>query len=314
MAGLQCPKRLWLQVHKPDLIPSDLGESLPIINGNEVGELARRLFPGSLVEYKSGLAAALETTQSLIADSNVKVIHEATFCHDGILVRVDILERNSDGWILTEVKGSTSVKSHYLHDAAIQVWVLVGSGLNIKSVRLMHLNNQFVYMGDGKYDGLLVSQNIDAEVKGILGSIQEQKDELVAALNGDEPDIGMGPQCDKPYVCEFCSYCMPENIPEYPVTILPNLREPKKSDLTSRYSDVREIPESELTNANHLRVLRVTKNGEEEVDIAEASALSELPWPRYYLDFETVALAVPRWEGTKPYMQVLNRHHFPRHF
>ncbi|MCA9316594.1 MAG: DUF2779 domain-containing protein, partial [Planctomycetes bacterium] len=32
--------------------------------------------------------------------------------------------------------------------------------------------------------------------------------------------------------------------------------------------------------------------------------LSRLPYPRYYLDFETINFAVPRWRGTRPYQQV----------
>jgi len=41
IAGLQCPKRLWLQVHKPSLIEAGYSESLSMLNGNEVGEMAR---------------------------------------------------------------------------------------------------------------------------------------------------------------------------------------------------------------------------------------------------------------------------------
>jgi len=55
---------------------------------------------------------------------------------------------------------------------------------------------------------------------------------------------------------------------------------------------------------NHLRVWRATCNGAVEFDGAEIKQLKELPWPRYYLDFETIGLAVPRWKGVRPYMQV----------
>jgi len=30
----------------------------------------------------------------------------------------------------------------------------------------------------------------------------------------------------------------------------------------------------------------------------------QLPYPRYYLDFETIAFAVPHWPGTRPYQQI----------
>lgn len=37
MAFRQCPKRLWLDVHRPDLLPADLDHAPQIVNGNEVG-------------------------------------------------------------------------------------------------------------------------------------------------------------------------------------------------------------------------------------------------------------------------------------
>jgi len=305
IAGLQCPKRLWLQIHKPDLVEDDYGESLPILNGNEVGEMARQLFPGTLVEYDHGMSAALKETDRLIADPSVQVIHEATFCHDGLLVRVDLLERAVDGgWIMTEVKGATSVKPYYIPDAAVQSWVLQGCGLQLNAIRLMHVNNQFVYQGDGNYNGLLAAEDVSKQVNALIKSIPKKKSTFVAMLNGNEPAIEMGGQCSDPYACEFCPYCSPDDPPEYPVAILPNLREPEKSEFISKYEDVRDIPEEELSNPNHLRVWRASRSGKEEVDIAEAAILKDLPWPRYYLDFETIGLAVPRWKGVRPYVQV----------
>jgi len=302
MAGLQCPKRLWLQVHQPDLVEFEYSENLQILNGNEIGEMARQLYPGPIVDHINNLGLALEETKRLMADPSVRIIHEATFYYDGILVRVDILERTEMGWILTEVKGATSVKPHYIPDVAVQAWVLTGCGINLEAVRLMHVNNQFVYQGDGNYQGLLIAQDLGPQVRALMSSVSDQKDVFASMLRGDEPDIAMGRQCTDPYECEFCAYCMPENMPEYPVSVLPNLREPKKSQLASKYADVRDIPESALTNPNHLRVWRATRNGREEIDVAEVAPLFELTWPRYYLDFETVALAVPRWKGMRPYM------------
>jgi len=221
-AGLQCPKRLWLQIHKPDLVEEDYGENLPILNGNEVGEMARQLFPGTLVEYNDGMSAALKETGRLVTDFSIKIIHEATFCHDGLLVRVDILERTPTGWILTEVKGATSVKPYYIPDATVQAWVLQGCGLKLKAVHLMYVNSQFVYQGDGNYTGLLAAEDVSKQVNALIKSIPDKKSAFVAMLNGNEPAIEMGNQCRDPYACEFCPYCSSDDLPEYPVTILPN--------------------------------------------------------------------------------------------
>jgi len=96
MAGMQCPKRLYLTVFPPDMPDEeDGGESLPILNGYAVGEMACRLYPGVMVEYDQGLSKAIKETARLVADEQVKRIHEATFSFDNILVRVDLLNSDS---------------------------------------------------------------------------------------------------------------------------------------------------------------------------------------------------------------------------
>jgi len=283
----------------------DGGDSLPVLNGYAVGEVACKLYPGVMVEYDHGLAAAIKETARLVADESVHCIHEATFSYDNILVRVDLLERSDAGWILTEVKAATSVKDYYLDDAAVQAWVLQGCGLKLASVRLMHVNNQFVYQGDGDYDGLLHAEDISHTVFSRIETIAEKKDAFMDMLAGDMPDIEMGEQCCSPYECEFCGFCQPDDLPEYPVSILPrNNEKNRQAWKDAGYNDVRDIPDGVLENPNHQRVWRATCAGEEKVDVAEIAVLHEWGWPRYYLDFETIGLAVPRWKGVRPYAQI----------
>ncbi|MDQ6997064.1 MAG: DUF2779 domain-containing protein, partial [Mariprofundus sp.] len=306
MAGMQCPKRLYLTINPPEMPEEEGGgESLPILNGYAVGDMACKLYPGVMVEYDQGLSKAIEETARLVADESVTMIHEATFNYDNVLVRVDLLERTETVWNLIEVKAATSVKAYYLEDAAVQAWVLQGCGLKLESIQLMHVNNQFVYQGDGDYEGLLVAEDISTLAFPLVEKVSDKKDKFVEMLQGEEPDIAMGDHCYSPFECDFCSYCNPIEGPEYPLTVLPRMHAPQREALQADgYEDVRDIPDGVLTNWNHQRVWRVTCNGSAEFDATEIKALKELPWPRYYLDFETVGLAVPRWKGVRPYVQV----------
>jgi hypothetical protein len=121
------------------------------------------------------------------------------------------------------VKAATSVKEYYLDDAAVQAWVLQGCGLKLDAIRLMHVNNQFVYQGDDEYDGLLHAEDISETVFSRIDTIGEQKDAFMEMLVGDMPDIEMGGQCYSPYECDFCTFCQPDNMPEYPLTALPRM-------------------------------------------------------------------------------------------
>ena len=166
VAGVQCMKRLYLQVHQPELAAElDDASKAVMEQGHQVGLEAQKAFPGG-VTVEAGpaeLDQAIKATRDLVAKSEAPAIFEATFRHGDVLVRTDVLKRSGrSGHRLIEVKSSTKVKPHYAYDIAIQRHVLTGAGIEIKQASLMHLNREYVF--DGKeYD---VSQLfVEAEVK-----------------------------------------------------------------------------------------------------------------------------------------------------
>src|ERR1019366_2405023 len=124
VAGVQCLKRLYLQIYQPELAGEiDDEQEARFEQGHEVGRLAQSAFPGGVLvdAGPSELDAALARTAALVNDSSVPAIFEATFRHSGVLIRVDILERRRrNRWRLIEVKSSVELKEHYLYDVAIQ--------------------------------------------------------------------------------------------------------------------------------------------------------------------------------------------------
>ena len=70
VAGCQCVKRLYWQVHEPELAAEpDAADQAIMQQGHEVGMLARQLFPGG-VEVRSdrGLDEAIRATRELVAN------------------------------------------------------------------------------------------------------------------------------------------------------------------------------------------------------------------------------------------------------
>jgi len=141
VAGCQSLKRLYLQVHEPDLAAEPDGAAEAIIEqGREVGLLARELFPGGVeVRSDGGLDQAIRATRELTANREVPAIFEGTFEHSGVLVRVDILHRRRDKrWRLIEVKSTTDVRDHHVGDVAIQHRVVTRSGVDLAASCLAH--------------------------------------------------------------------------------------------------------------------------------------------------------------------------------
>ncbi len=108
-----------------------------------------------------------------------------------------------------------------------------------------------------------------------------------------------GNQCKNPHECPFLGHCC-ESRPEYPVSCLPNRGKIVKELMAEGILDIRDIPEGRLNKSIQERVRRVTKSGKAEIDPSVVAVLKRFAYPRYYLDFETVGFAVPRWQGTRP--------------
>jgi hypothetical protein len=67
MAGLQCPKRLYLSVYQPELAQVDAGLEARFAIGHEVGAVARLLYPeGHLIGHPENPGAAMRDTQAAL--------------------------------------------------------------------------------------------------------------------------------------------------------------------------------------------------------------------------------------------------------
>ena len=76
----QCPKRLWLSVHRPELAEESDRVRASFTAGHEVGDLACRLHTdGIMVDTDRGLTGAIERTAELLASGWDHPIFEATF-------------------------------------------------------------------------------------------------------------------------------------------------------------------------------------------------------------------------------------------
>ena len=302
VSGLQCHKRLYLEIHCPELATEPDEETQAILdNGTDVGELARRLFPtGVLVEADHGnLTRALRRTTELLTNPRVPAIFEATFKFDNVLVRVDILERVSEEtWRLIEVKASTRTKRVHLDDLAIQAYVLAGSGLRIEAARVMHLNRGYVRKG-GELDlkELFLQHDLSAEVISLIRHVPDHlkamKEMLVAF---SPPEIEPGGHCHSPYECPFWDYCTRDKPPRW-IFYLPGTRRAFEKLTEQGIHEIDAIPEGFKLSGTQQRV----KDNVEWIGPALKTALQTARYPIHHLDFEAFMPSVPVYGGTRPY-------------
>jgi hypothetical protein len=301
----QCPKRLWLKVHHPELEEVDDGNQARFATGTYVGELAQQLYPDGVLIDGDNLAQAVIDTKAILAGEK-RPIFEATLQADGLLIRADLMLPDQNGYRMVEVKSSTSVKDYYLTDAAIQSWVAQQAELSLTSVEIAHIDNSFVYPGGGDYQGLFHYADISEQISGMKDEVPNWINAARETLSGDEPCIAPGNQCSEPFACPFIGYCSPksDDVDGYPPEVLPYGSALAAALRSEGYTDLRNVPEERMEGWKHQRVWRTTKSGQAELNPEAGRIIAALPYPRYYIDFETINPAVPVWAGTRPYMQV----------
>jgi len=267
--GMQCQKSLWLHFYRPEE-RDEISQSQQQIfdNGHNVGLLAQQLFEGgvdaSRGEYDK-VNEAVAYTAALI-DGGQDVIYEAAFSDGETLCYMDILVKEGHGWTAYEVKASTQVKEYQIKDAAFQYYVITRSGLPLKRISLVHINNQYVRHGELDLQQLFTIEQMTRRIlpmqkdipAAVLSLQQMLKTELI-------PDISMGPQCNKPFACDFVDFCRQGHL---------------ANDETADE--------------------KLARRDQHALD----EFLDQLSYPLYFLDFETIQFAVPRYDESRPYQQI----------
>jgi len=299
-AGLQCHKHLWWRVHEPDapeLVPDALQQAV-FDQGTRVGERAREYVPGGvLIDFPHDRIEEKVAATSAALAAGARVVYEASFFADRVFAAVDILERRSDGFGLIEVKSSTAVKPQHLPDAAIQAHVLGRAGLNVTRVEIMHLNRECAHPD---LSNLFVREDVTAAVTALLPVTPRRAEEQLRMLEGPLPAVAIGRHCKEPYECPFLARCW-SGLPVDHVSTLYHMGSKAWELEALGYRTIIDVPAGVALHPAAERQRRSVREGRMIVEPGLAEALAALRPPIAFLDFETVSLAIPVWEGCHPY-------------
>lgn len=306
-----CPSYFWLWKHSPELVPDDSTVEVrdnKFEQGNQVEAIARQLFPsGILVEGYNVQAQA--NTEKLVTDG-AEVLFQATVITDNnLLAMADVLERESDGWVLYEVKSSGEVKKDtHIPDMAFQKIAFERAGYKINSTRVIHLNKAFVRHGDYIDPGAYFSTvDVNDPVNHIL---PEVKDQIELALNkineAEEPATCACRLLSRGKHCPTFSY-FNRDIPEYSVFDISRMQGKKLTDLIdNEIFKTTDVPDDFPLTPNQKIQVSVDKSG--QTIILRDKILSEieqLQYPLYFIDYESVNPAIPLFKNTRPHQQVV---------
>jgi len=119
-------------------------------------------------------------------------------------------------------------------------------------------------------------------------------------LGGPLPDVPIGEHCTKPYDCPFLDRCW--KLPQHHVSTLYRIERRKVLEYEADgYATIYDLPTDLELSAIHARQVQAVTSGRLVAQPALAAALTGFAGPLAFLDFETVALAIPRYAGCRPW-------------
>lgn len=310
IAGLQCEKRLWLEIHERELA-GEIDESTQAIfdQGHEVGVLAQGLYPGGVLisEDHLHIAEAIQSTEKAVKEG-AQILYEAGGQFGRFLCRPDILTRVKPGaeeWDMIEVKSSTGMKDVFLFDMAIQKHIFEGCGYPIRNAILCHINKEYVRKDGIDIQKLFTLADVTAPVNRLLKKIPELAKRFtdVADLK-KTPKVPIGYRCDNPYTCAFKGHCW-KDVPEDSVFSMAGRTAFAEELYQKGITRLADIPEGIKLSGRQKKQLEAAKTGKPYwKEAAVRSFLKTLDYPMSFLDFESFMLAIPPYDGTKPYQHI----------
>ena len=307
-SAVQCPKMLWLRKNKPEAFDESCVNQAVFDRGNMVGDLAMGLF-GEYVEVPFGELGEMISRTTEMINENTPIIAEASFSFNGLFCSVDILKNHGNRRVeLVEVKSSTKVSDIYLHDVAYQYYVLTKLGYEVETASLAHINSGYVRHGDLDLQQLFTVEDLTGIVREMQPEVAKRIEYLEEFMkNKDEPDMGIGEQCFGPYFCGFFGYCG-RDLPTPNIFDVGGIQ--LRTKLACYNKGITSFADIESKKAIKLdKMMQVEHELHDlppEIDTKAIRAfLGRLTYPLYFLDFESFQPAVPLYDDSHPYEQIV---------
>lgn len=302
-----CPRKAWLDEFYPK---PQINNQNRTNTGNVVGALARDYFGKGYCPFADRTNPSIKP--GLYAEYPLRYNNLECF--------VDILRINDDQSIdiyevksVTEYKKENSIDKKYLEDISFQYYVARKQGLTIRSVNIMYLNNQYVYMG-GDYD-LSNLFNIDDLTSVISQRMQEVEDKVNAYLlmaKSTTVECPLSGACNEYSGCQYLEDCknhkgLPKAQSVYDLYSCQSKTKYIEEGILS-FKDLISSSYFERLSAFNQRMVIYSLQGIKDPyvnhEFLQEKFLNKIKFPLYFFDFETVQEALPIYPNSRPYQQI----------
>jgi len=315
MLYLSHPAWLWLKKHDKSKLPSvDDNLQARFDAGLNLEGYAEKLFPEAVRlgfdGYDEFLTLAARTATAM--QEGAKTLFQAKFDHENLTTICDIVEvLGSNELAITEIKASTSVKDKHRIDLAFQRYVLEKCGFKVSRCSVLVLNNKYVRVGEVNPQELFVQEDVTEAVSAELGFVAAEIEKALAVLESSTmPDLSprhCGKIDDGSLANWLPIFRSLKSVPEKSIYDLPAVTPQQIGEFEDNgILAISEIPDDYFLSKKQREAVDVFQSGEIRIDQGKiASFLGGVEYPVYFLDYEGCMDAIPPFEGTRPYQQIV---------
>ena len=311
MLYLKHPAWLWIKKHaKHFLPPIDEALQAKFDDGNAFEHYVESLYPNLLRlgfdNYSEYLDMPHKTNQAW--KDGAKTVAQGRYETGFITCISDIVRKEGDSFILTEIKSSTSAKEEHIWDLAFQKIVLEGAGYPIKKCEVAHVNNRYIRIGDIIASDLSEFADVTEKVKELIEGTKIRIEQAIKIATLDKmPD----PNPERARLGSYVDWLdirqkISPPLPEDSIYFLPNMDAERSTKLIKEgMTTVDQITDVTVLKRSTQKYLAARAEGRRVVETQKIDEfLSQISFPVYYLDYEASQSLLPPWNGTRPYQQV----------
>lgn len=315
MLYLSHPAWLWLKKHDKGKLPAvDDNLQARFDAGLNLERYAESLYPGAVTlswdSYDEYVTLADRTAEAI--HSGAKTLFQAKFETGDLATICDIVEVHGPNEVaISEIKGSTSVKEKHRIDLAFQQFVLERCGYKVSRCSVLILNNKYVRAGEIDPQALFVTEDVTTEVAAELGFIAAEVEKAIAVMGSPTMPDPSPRHCGKIDDGSLGNW-LPifrtlKPVPEKSIYDLPGVTPQQIGEFEdSGWLAIADIPESAFLSKKQREAVDLLQSGEIRIDQGKiADFLGQVNYPVYFLDYEGCMDAIPPFNGTRPYQQIV---------
>ncbi|MCL2388855.1 MAG: DUF2779 domain-containing protein [Elusimicrobia bacterium] len=305
----ECPKLAWLTKRNLLSFEVDAASRLLQMESANIHRMGRETFGQGANAYDKDINTAYQNTQNFILKKTPLIFKAAFVSEDNFSTRIDVLRYQPqtaglpEGWHLIEVKTANKKKAKYIEDLAYSAMVIKRCGINLLSVSLMHLNKD--YRKGEDFKNLFETHDVTESVFEKVANFEKMSSHIVSVVGAqEEPFATLKMKCKN---CDVFKTCVGAGIENH-IFDLPRIGIQTFCDLRDIGAEkIEDVPENFELNELQQTVRNCVIENKNYTSENLKDELEKIVYPVYYLDFESIATALPLYDNIPPHGQIITQ-------